>query len=138
MAGADAAGNAENSGREAARGLLRRPQDASAAGSCSTSVNGEHSARNAAHACSTSPSDTDAAGTARDVGKLDADDRAMHARFVAVGAEAEFEWPIGKERSGKGGKKDVKRRRKNRDARNTDLVEKLQIQAAQFLAICRT
>ena len=60
------------------------------------------------------------------VADLDADDQALYARFRVEDAEARFDWPDDKELSGKNGKKDVKRRRKNRDARNFAAIESLQ------------
>ena len=69
-----------------------------------------------------------AAGKA--VVELDADDQAMYERFVAANATTRYEWPDQKERSGKSGKADVKRRRKNRDARNLTSIDDIEAVAA--------
>jgi len=66
------------------------------------------------------------AGKAVDMEMLDTQDHVRHARFLAVGAQVEFEWPDAKELSRKGGKADAKRRRKNRDARNDDRIQRLE------------
>ena len=70
------------------------------------------------------------AGNVVDIHQLDADDRALHARFIALEAEAQFEWPDRKELSGKGGKADKKRRRRNRDGRNGGRLEALEASTA--------
>jgi len=74
---------------------------------------------------------TTPAGKANSVAELDAADQVLHARFLASDAEASFEWPDHKERSGKSGKADVKRRRKNRDARNLASIDALETAAAK-------
>eukprot|EP00966_Prymnesium_polylepis_P283895 6558442-Prymnesium_polylepis.2 len=71
-----------------------------------------------------------AAAAAKAVVELDADDQAMYERFVAANATTRYEWPDQKERSGKSGKADVKRRRKNRDARNRTSIDELEAVAA--------
>jgi hypothetical protein len=70
----------------------------------------------------------DAAGKQQDVSHLDAEDQALHARFVTHNAEADFEWPDNKEASGKSGKADVKRCRKLRDGRNSRHLASLEDQ----------
>lgn len=68
----------------------------------------------------------DGAGKPRNVESLDADDRARHARFLAVDAEDAFDWPDNKELSRKTSKSDVKRRRKLRNERNDRRIAALE------------
>ena len=68
------------------------------------------------------------AGTSIASCKLDADDSASLSRFFEAGVESAFHLPDKEELEGKKGKDDRKRRRRNRDARNDDvlrLVEEL-------------
>ena len=53
---------------------------------------------------------------------LDADDTANLSRFFEAGVESAFHWPDKEELEGKKGKADRKRRRRNRDARNDDVL----------------
>ena len=58
--------------------------------------------------------------------QLDANDRVLYQRFIAVYAEANFEFPDQKERTGASFKADLQRRRRLRDSRNKARINALE------------